>query len=1142
MDLVGVRRSWLAVVAVLGLVGSLLAVGVVPAAAADGEADNGAVYSACVGPALESLGLTDVEGSFAEDAVNCLGHYGITKGRTATTYDPGAPVLRWQMALFLTRAAGPAGVSLLADPADDFTDLGDASDETRSAVNQMAGLEIMSGTGSGRFSPDTAVSRKTMAEMLDAFLGKARRGAGAFGGEDKLSDVSPDDTVFTDIGNVTRGQYSAIRRMFEVGVTRGTSDSQFSPDGLVTRGQMAAFITRMLAHTVARPAGLTMQANKLSVAGTAADPSQDVDLVVSLRDSAHMAMPDASVDLFKSTNPGDAFGSDGSCSNDDVMSVGNGAGKCEIASSDETTNSDGDVEITGGDLSFGASATVWAWTGDLGAKFKAGDTVSASVEITVTKPATKLQITDDMAANAKAAKFGDRVTFTIQVVDDDGNAVATKDESVTVFAGTTVASAATNATPATGSSTVAHKTDDTGKIELSYRQTDPRTGSGNGGDKAWLNLDITYDGDLELVDKTTLKMAKDPAGRTAEEDAAVVWRDDAAKAATLTLAQAVSFHEASGTGSGAANTVTATLVDQYGDPVSRQKVAFTSDDADGIGAEAGAEEGAPAALVFDTSSKGTRQFEDADALLTRTTNRRGVASLTYNRKSSDSGIETILASVTVGSGATAITVDADRIYHYWANELSDNADASGRLLATDTDNNQLVILGGGEVSLIRYDSNDQFTSIGDAATLSKFETDLKDADKNAGRASATDYRNASKHVSQISSLEEPWSKALDTEAGANYAVDHGVFVVAAPSADIMCDADSDPATADVLCAGAGKVYVYEADADGAYGDPVTLESPGETAGGMFGADVDIGIGGTHIVVGAPGEGAGKLYIFSKGASGWGTGLTMTFAPASTPSGVDKLGLAVAISRTTPDVDPNHYIAVKYDDKVVRWRLADDPATDGFTWTLPSSTVHLSTGTYAFPVGGSANTLAVANNGTAFFGVPNAGSGGAIRAFRPGSPATFPVPVETGADAEGLMLGASVSVADDASAAAVGAPGGNAVYVLTSDSWANAAAVTVVKLSDSDAELGSSVAISSDGATVAAAGGGDVAALERGEVFAFAKGSGDWAAQTSGTPLGTGSSLDTMFNYLVAFDTEDDALHAASPIGGVFMDIYEVSTS
>ncbi len=1158
MALVGARRSWLAVVAVLGLVGSLLAVGVVPAAAVDGTADNEAAYSACVGPALESLGLTDIEGSFAEDAVNCLGHYGITKGRTATTYDPGAPVLRWQMALFLSRAAGPAGVQLMAETADDFTDLEGVSDEIRSAINQMAALEIMPGTGSGRFSPDTAVSRKTMAEMLDAFLGKARLGKGALGGgsEDELSEVTPDDTVFTDIGNVTRGQYSAIQRMFEVGVTRGTTDSQFSPEGLVTRGQMAAFITRMLAHTVARPAGLTMQASVSSVAGTTDDPGE-VDLVVSLRDSAHMAMPDALVDLFTSTNPTDAFDSEGNCSNDEVVSIGGGAGTCEIASSDVPTDSDGDRELVG--AQFGASVTVWAWTGDAGAKFDEENTVFASLEITVTKPATKLQITDNMAANAKAAKFGDRVTFTIQVVDNDGNAVATKDESVAVTARTTVAPAGVT------SATNTHKTDDSGRIELSYRQTDPESGNDNVGNKAWLNLKVSYTGtaDLDLDDKTTLKMAT--AGGEVEGTAAVVWLDTAAEAKTLTLAQAASFHEASGTGSGAANTVTATLVDQYGDPVSRQRVEFTSDDANGIGAKP-ANAGAPAALM-GMAGAGMRTLS-GEAALTRTTSRRGVATLSYNRDSADSGIETIQAKVG--------TVNADRIYHYWANELDDNANAEGRLLATDTDNNQMVIFGGGAVSLIKYDSNDQFTGTDGAATLSAFETDLKD---NAKRAKATGYRNASKNVSEISGLDDRWSKVVDTETGTNYAVDHGIFVVGAPSADVMCDADGDAMTAETVCAGGGKVYVYEADADGDYGDPVTLESPGETAGGMFGADVDIGIKGTHIVVGAPGEGAdatvgtddpaptGKVHLYTKDADGDWTSVELTPLAAATP--LTGLGRAVAISDADPaaaNITTKHHVAALAATGfgILRWDHTDTTSGAGF---LPWATsARISAGRSVAIVGvGGANSVAVTNRAVVIAGAPGAAgipTGNATAAENVGG--VYILPQSWGTDGgaansqvisasgslglstnnkAGRRLGASVSAAADDSYLVVGAPGDNAVYVLTTShvDWDRSGDQDAVKLSDGNAGLGSSVDVSSDGGTIAASGG-DIAAAERGEVFTFAKGSGDWEAQASADKnLGTGSSPNTMFTYMVAFDAEDDDLHAAASIQ-TFMDIYEVSMS
>ena len=60
------------------------------------------------------------------------------------------------------------------------------------------------------------------------------------------------------------GAYGAIRRVYELGIAKGTGDgTTFSPGtALVTRGQMAAFITRALAHTNARPAGVSVQSDK----------------------------------------------------------------------------------------------------------------------------------------------------------------------------------------------------------------------------------------------------------------------------------------------------------------------------------------------------------------------------------------------------------------------------------------------------------------------------------------------------------------------------------------------------------------------------------------------------------------------------------------------------------------------------------------------------------------------------------------------------------------------------------------------------------------------------------------------------------------------------------------------------------------
>ena len=853
--------------------------GVEPAEGLEGEADNEAVYSACVGAALDSAGLVDVVGTFAEDAVNCLAHFGVTRGRTATMYDPGSPVLRWQMALFLSRAAGPAGIALPANPAGGFTDIGGLFEGARTAINQMAALDIMPALRRGTsFEPDTAVSRAQMALMLDSFLVAAEKGAGlglgALGADtDELADVVPDDAVFDDIANVTRGEYSAIRRMFELGVARGTADDRFSPGGLVTRAQMAVFITRMLAHTVARPRGITLQASE-----TSATEGESVDLVVSVRDTGLMGVPDALVDVFSSSTPDDAFGSDGRCSADDVSAVG-GSGVCEISLSDGATDPSGDLELSTENLD--ASTTLWAWTGEAGDRYDADDAVGASVVIAVSKAGTKLRVTDDMPEGATAAEFGERVIFTLQVVDEDGNPVAKKDESVTVVAAETVTTAGDNGTSNTSSSTRAHKTDASGKIELTFRHTDPRSGSGNTGDSARLNLYITLGSgsSLTLEDKTNLEKAG-TAG-TSAEDASAVWRDSAPVATTLMLSQTVSYIEASKAGNGAAHAVTATLTDQFGNPVARQKIHFTSDDPLGVGEQS---EDAVLARVL-ASHVGSRPWRaygyqvlhelNGVSRYTRTTNRRGAATLTYTRDSDASVIETVRARLVRGADdATRTSGDeadlfSERLSVYWVAELSDGGSASGRILVKDDENNRVVVAGAdGAVTMVTYDSNDHFNALSGPATLADFEKDLKG---DAAHLTAGVYDDSMKGVSSftlavewaepdLSKIPVPTALGLDATALnvglVYYAVDGGTIVVGSHRENNY----------------AGAVYIYDGVDDaspakltpptpqpstftGSYtggnwrNRPWNLNLP--TSGGWFGWAVDIR--GDTLVVGEPGR-------------------------------------------------------------------------------------------------------------------------------------------------------------------------------------------------------------------------------------------------------------------------------------------------
>ena len=385
-------RVWLTGLLMLGLVAGLLETAPPVAMGMHGEEEDidfAPLYSACVGVATESAVFEDTVGIEAEDAINCLSHYGITTGRSEWLYAPGESVLRWQMALFLARAALVAGV-VLRNPAEDqdFTDIGAVSKEARNAINGLAHEGIMPGTSQTTFSPNASVTRGSMAVLLDAFLAKATPGIGAFGNmyagvEETYKDVKSDNfSVFNDLNanTVSLNMYDAIYRIYELGVTKGVGDHQFNPEGLVTRGQMALFITRALAHTVARPAGVSIQSDY--GAG-----SSNAPLIVSVRDVFLQPVADERVDLFLSTDLDNAFKSDGLCDTTKVTRVGDiGQRVCQIDTRDRTTDASGNLELSLQLIE--GEVTVWAWTGNRDEKFDFDDTSVAQFTfvIPVTTP------------------------------------------------------------------------------------------------------------------------------------------------------------------------------------------------------------------------------------------------------------------------------------------------------------------------------------------------------------------------------------------------------------------------------------------------------------------------------------------------------------------------------------------------------------------------------------------------------------------------------------------------------------------------------------------------------------------------------------------------------------------------------------
>ena len=274
-DLMKKRRSGWVLLAVCALIASLLTLGVNPATAVEEKADHLASTSACVGEAETDRMFTDVpEGHIFRDAINCIAYHGITVGTgDGTTFSPEDDVTRWQMALFIARAMKAAGVDLGAVMDAGFTDIGDAPAASRDAINQLAANGVI--PEAGTYRPNDPMTRADMAIFLVGFLDKAAPNVTIT--EDGVimlgtgSAAAEADDYFADVRDLSSPSVDrAAAALFELGVTMGTAqaaavvdptraplDVKYDPQRTVTRGAMAAFITRALAHTSLAPATTT---------------------------------------------------------------------------------------------------------------------------------------------------------------------------------------------------------------------------------------------------------------------------------------------------------------------------------------------------------------------------------------------------------------------------------------------------------------------------------------------------------------------------------------------------------------------------------------------------------------------------------------------------------------------------------------------------------------------------------------------------------------------------------------------------------------------------------------------------------------------------------------------------------------------
>lgn len=213
---------------------------------------TGAPADASVGPRVPGSGyFVDVApGAFYDEAVGIVYETGVTAGCNQGFFCPTQPVTRADMGVFLSRVVVDIGLyeigasfghNIFQDvPTGAYFD-DEVGDLYYHGVTSGCVAPQTTSSGAivneGYFCPDAPVTRGEMA----VFLGRVITGTLAY-----PSATYDGHDVFDDVGS---GAFydGAVADIQAYQITVGCGGSQYCPGALVTRGEMAVFLARLLA-------------------------------------------------------------------------------------------------------------------------------------------------------------------------------------------------------------------------------------------------------------------------------------------------------------------------------------------------------------------------------------------------------------------------------------------------------------------------------------------------------------------------------------------------------------------------------------------------------------------------------------------------------------------------------------------------------------------------------------------------------------------------------------------------------------------------------------------------------------------------------------------------------------------------------
>ena len=205
-----------------------------------------AVTAVAVVPASAANPFSDVSEDHPHfKGISTLYTAGAIQGYNDGTFKPSQAVTRGQVAKILVNALQLAKVDTASMEKQNFKDLNKSS-EYYESVTKLVALGVVKGYGDNTFRPNETVTRGQMAIMIARALDLNAKGKSPF------TDV-PEGSTYAN----------AVTALYEAGISKGISATEYGVNDKVTRGQLATFIVNALTTTATIPQSSSLTLEEL---------------------------------------------------------------------------------------------------------------------------------------------------------------------------------------------------------------------------------------------------------------------------------------------------------------------------------------------------------------------------------------------------------------------------------------------------------------------------------------------------------------------------------------------------------------------------------------------------------------------------------------------------------------------------------------------------------------------------------------------------------------------------------------------------------------------------------------------------------------------------------------------------------------